>query len=298
MSTKSAPYLAFSTVCLIWGGTFLFIGLSNEVMPPMWALGLRLVLAAVLLSAIMVLKKVPFPTGAALRTAIGYGVLEFAVNLGLLYLGETKLPSGLAAVIYATAPILSMMWETAFRMEKLQVRRLIGAIIALGGVGVIFWREIAFGQSPWAILAVFGAVVAGTLGTVVLKRGPEQSSVGANAVGFLAGLPFVLAASFLLGEEHKLPSGLREWIPLLYLVIAGSLGAFVMFAWLLKRWKVSSASFVAVIIPIIAVLLGVFVRGEELAPGSLVGAIVVIAATAFVLRMEAVAAREKVKITT
>jgi drug/metabolite transporter (DMT)-like permease len=289
MSSKSAaaPYLAFTTVCLIWGSTFLFIGLNEESMPPMWALSLRLLLAGIFLSAFMILRKVPFPRGVALRTVIAYGICEFVGNLGLLYWGETKIPSGLAAVIYGTSPILTMMMESAFRMEKLDVRRLIGAIVALCGIAVIFWREVVDSGVPAiGLVAVFGAATLGTLGVILLKRGPSQSPVGANAIGFLVGFPFVLAWSFLARESHRLPGNMMEWLPLLYLVVAGSLGAFVLFAWLLGRWKVSSASFVAVIVPIIAVLLGFLVHHEKLAPGSLVGAVIVIVATAFVLRGE------------
>lgn len=285
--SSSAPYLAFCTVCLIWGSTFLFIGLNEESMPPMWALSLRLLLAGIFLSAFMIVRKIPFPRGAALRTVIAYGFFEFAGNLGLLYWGETKVPSGLAAVIYGTSPILTMMMESAFRMEKLDMRRLIGAIVALGGIAVIFWREVVdSGVSPLGLLAVFGAATLGTLGVIMLKRGPSQSPVGANAIGFFVGLPFVVVWSFLLGESHRLPATAMEWMPLLYLVIAGSLGAFVLFAWLLGQWKVSSASFVAVIVPIIAVILGVLVRSETLAPGSLVGAAIVVIATAWVLKGE------------
>jgi drug/metabolite transporter (DMT)-like permease len=288
-----APYLAFSTVCLIWGSTFLFIGLSNQVMPPMWALCQRLFLAGILLSVIMAIRQIPFPHGAALRAAIWYGIFDFAGNLALLYWGETKIPSGLAAVLYGMSPILSILMESAFGMEKLDPKRLGGAIVAVGGVGLIFWREIAFGQSPLAIAAVLGAVVTGTLGVIMLKRGPSQSPIGANAVGFFVGLPFVLAFSFIGHEAHPIPSTAGQLIPLLYLVIMGSLGAFVLFAWLLGRWKVSSASFVAVIVPIIAVILGVLVRHETLAPGSWVGAVIVLVATAFVLRSESkVAASE------
>src|SRR5437763_1038355 len=113
MSSKSAlaPYLAFGTVCLIWGSTFLFIGLNERSMPPMWALSLRLFLAFIFLSAVMLARRMAFPTGAALRVAMVYGMFEFVCNLGLLYWGETNIPSGLAAVIYGTSPILSMMLE-------------------------------------------------------------------------------------------------------------------------------------------------------------------------------------------
>src|SRR3569832_1116457 len=111
MSKSALPYLAFCATCLIWGSTFLFIGLSEETTPPMWALCFRLFFAGLFLCAIMLVRRMPIPKGAALKTVFVFGILEFAGNLGLLYWGETKIPSGLAAVIYATSPILTMMME-------------------------------------------------------------------------------------------------------------------------------------------------------------------------------------------
>ena len=157
--TDVKPYLAFSAICMIWGSTFLFIGLSNEVLPPMWALSMRLFFASILLTLVMVVRKMPFPRGAALRAAIGYGIFDFAANLALLYWAETKLASGLAAVIYGTAPIVSMMMEAAFGMEKIDLKRLAGGLVAMGGVALIFWREITSGQSALPILALLAAVV-------------------------------------------------------------------------------------------------------------------------------------------
>lgn len=277
------PYLAFSTVCLIWGSTFLFIGLNEETTPPLWALSMRLFLAGAFLCSFMAVRKIPFPTGAALKTVLAYGFCEFALNLGFLYWGEAKIPSGLAAVIYGTSPILTMLMAGVMQMEKLDVRRLLGAIVAVAGIAVIFWREIAFGVSALGILSVFGGAVFGTLGVLLLKRGPEQSAIGANAVGFFVALPFVLACSFVFRESHPIPTTPAQWMPLLYLVVMGSLGAFVLFAWLIGKWKTSSASFVAVVIPIVALVLGFLVRGEKVAPGSLLGVVIVISATAFVL---------------
>src|SRR5579885_141219 len=263
------PYLAFCAVCCIWGSTFLFIGLNEAVMAPMWALSLRLLLAGIFLTAIMFARGIPFPKGSAMRTVIAYGICEFAGNLGFLYWGEAKIPSGLAAVLYGTSPVLTMLMASIMRLEKLEARRLLGAVAALLGIAVIFWREIEFGVSAAGILSVFAGAVFGTLGVLLLKRGPDQSPIAANAIGFFVALPLTLLMSFILREAHPLPVNPSQLVPLLYLVIIGSLGAFVLFAWLVGQWKTSSGSFVAVIIPIIAVILGVAVHGEKLAPGSL-----------------------------
>jgi drug/metabolite transporter (DMT)-like permease len=252
----------------------------------MWALSLRLALSMVLLGAVLLVTRTAFPKGRALKYAIGYGIFDFAVSLPLLYWGETSVPSGLAAVLYSTAPIWSMLMERAFGMEKIDLRRLGAALVALGGVGIIFWREIAFGQSPLAILSIIAAVITGTFSVILLRKGPQQSSIGANFAGTLVAVPICAAISFLAREPHPLPAALSPWIPVVYLAVVGSI-AFLIFAWLINQWKVSSAAFVAVIIPIIAVILGSLVRHEKFAPGSLVGAAIVLVATAFVIGAEA-----------
>jgi drug/metabolite transporter (DMT)-like permease len=277
------PYLAFALCASIWGSTFLFIRFSNEVMPPMWASSLRLVLAGAILSLFLVLTKQPFPRGAALRAAIWYGGLSFGVNFPLLYWGETLIPSGLAAVLYATIPISSVVIASWFGLEKLDFRRLGAATIAVSGVAVIFWREVGRGENGWGILAVFTAAIVAALGAMMLKRGPKQSAIAANAIATLTGVPFCLCASFIMAEERVFPTSASQWGPLLYLTIAGSIGAFVIFAWLLGQWRATSVTFIAVIVPIIAVILGAIFLKESLAPGSWIGAVIVIGATAFAL---------------
>lgn len=81
--------------------------------------------------------------------------------------------------------------------------------------------------------------------------------------------------STALRESRALPSG-AGWVPVLYVTLVGSVGAFVVFAWLLQRWSASRISFIAVVTPVIAVLLGVAVRGERLSAASLLGAAVIL----------------------
>ena len=94
--------LAFSTCTLIWGSTFLFISMGNDTVPPMWAASLRLILAALLLVGLLLIGGRRLPRGRALRAAVLFGIFQFGFNLPLLYWGETVVPSGLAAVVFAT----------------------------------------------------------------------------------------------------------------------------------------------------------------------------------------------------
>src|SRR5688572_22383580 len=101
---QAALYLAFAGCVLIWGSTFLFIAIGNDTLAPTWGAALRLGLAAAILFAVMAVRRLPLPRGAALKAAATYGLFQFGLNFPLLYLGETEVPSGLAAVIFATIP--------------------------------------------------------------------------------------------------------------------------------------------------------------------------------------------------
>lgn len=286
VKAPTRPLLAFIACAAIWGSTFLAIRVGNDALPALWACTLRYAVAAVILIGLMLAARVPWPKGPALDAALRYGFWEFGLSIPLLYWGERVVPSGLAAVVYAVCPIVAMLSAKLLGMESLTAPRLGAAILAFLGVAIVFWQEILQGGSSAGLAAVLLAACTGPIGGLMLQRGPRQSAVAANAVGVLVGLPFSLFASLILGERQVLPTTLRELIPVLYLAIAGSVGAFVIFAWLVLRWRATTVAFLGVIVPVIAVVLGAAARGEGLAPGSLAGAAIVIAAVVAVLSWE------------
>ena len=120
---------------------------------------------------------------------------------------------------------------------------------------------------------------------MLLKRAPQQPSVFAtNAIGCAVGALICLVASFVLGEDHTFPSTVVAWWPVLYLTLAGSLGAYVIYTWLVGHWPVTNASMVGVVVPVIAVTLGAIVRSETRSPETYVGAVIVLAAVIVALR--------------
>ena len=269
--------IAFATCTLIWGSTFLFIRIGNDTVPPMWAATLRLVIAALVLCGILLLRRRALPRGPALEAAAGYGLFQFGLNFPLLYWGETAVPSGLAAVVFATIPITSAIVARAFGLERLTALKLVGAVVALGGVALLFLDQLTSRVTALPLLAIYGATIAAALGSTLLKRGPRQDPIGANAVGAAVGAPVCLVASWLLHETRAWPARWVQIYPILYLAIAGSVVAFVVFAWLVNHWKVSSVSFIGVVVPIIAVALGALVRHEELRVAHLAGTALVLA---------------------
>lgn len=280
------PYAAFAGCALIWGSTFLAIRIGNDALPALWACALRLILAAILLNGILVASGQRWPKGKALEAALWYGFLEFAVSLPLLYWAEKAISSGLAAIVYAISPVVAMIGSRAMGMEELSPKRLAAAVAAFAGVAVIFWGELAGKGSVAGLIAVAIAASCGSMAAVLLRRGPAQSALGANAVGSTLAVPFSLVATLSLESSHPMPFTFARAFPVLYLAVASSGLAFGLFAWLLGKWQATTVAFLGVIVPVIAVALGAMVRSERFHVGMLAGAAIVIVSVVVAIRTQ------------
>ena len=275
---------AFLSCVLIWGSTFLVIRIGNEAVPPLWGATLRLVLAGAILLVLSLIFRQPLPRGAALRAAATYGLFQFGGNFSLLYWGETVVPSGLAAVIFATIPLSTALLTRAFGLERLTRVKIVGALIALGGVALIMSSRLERAE----LLPMLGILVAtwlACIGTIALKKGPRQPVIPANAVACAVGIPFCFAASTLAREAHALPSTPAAVIPIVYLALAGSVGAFVLFTWLVGRWEITRTSYIAVLLPVVALSLGALVRGERFSAAAIAGSAVVLVGVSIGLQL-------------
>lgn len=270
-------YAAFLACCLVWGSTFLVIGIGNDALPPLWAATLRLIIAATLLTLLTRLTGHALPRGDAFRAAVWFGFLNFGLNFCLLYWAETRIPTGLVAVLYATIPLSSSLFARLFGIETLSRGKLLGAAIALAGVGLIMWNQIGRGADLLATLAALCAATLASLSGVLLKRGPRQHPMGANAVAAWVGLAVCGTISFVARETHPIPGTMATLGPILYLAVMGSVIAFVLYAWLVNHWPVSRLGFLSVVAPVIALLLGASLRHESLSAREVAGTALVLA---------------------
>ncbi len=277
------PWLAFGVCCAIWSSTFLFIRIGNDSLAPVWAAALRLMIASVLLTAIALITRQPWPRGAALRAAIAFGFVDFGVSLPLLYWGERDVPSGVAGVLYATIPLTTALFARLYGLEPLRPRVLAAATLGVAGVAVLVSSQLSGAIHGASLAAVCGGAVTASLAGVLLKRAPGSSPFTINAIAHAVGAPFVWAASSALGEAQHLPRTGSGWLSVLYLTVVGSVVAFVAFAWLVPRWPATRISFVSVVVPVLALALGVLVRGETVGPTAVLGSAVVIGAVVLAL---------------
>lgn len=274
----AGAWLAFAICCVVWSSTFLAIRIGNGSLAPLWAASLRLLAGAALLALIAVARRDPWPRGLALQGAILFGVVDFGVSLALLYWAETWVPSSVAAIFYATIPLCTSLFARAFGLEALRPLKLAGSLVGLAGVVVLMSSQLGAALPPWPLAATLLGAVTAALAGVLLKRGGSGGSpVTVNAVAHLAGAPFCLAASLVLRERWGLPTEAGGWWSLAYLTVVGSVVAFVAFAYLITRWPVVRTSFVAVVTPVLATVLGAVVAHESLGPNALLGGAIVVA---------------------
>jgi drug/metabolite transporter (DMT)-like permease len=275
--SPAAPWVAFGFCCAVWGSTFLFIRIGNDTMPPVWAAAVRLAIATLLFIAIALVRRTPWPRGAQLSAAIWFGVVDFGVSLPLLYWGEQRVPSGIAAVMYATIPLVASIFARLFGLEPLRPRVVIASIVAIGGVAILCSSNLTGQIDGWRMVAVALAAITAGLAGVLLKRAPGADPFATNAWAHGAGAILCCVASLMLHEAHAMPRG-ESWVSLVYLIVVGSIGAFGAFTWLVARWSVTRISFVAVVVPVVALVLGLAVRHEQPGRGALLGSLVILGA--------------------
>ena len=274
-ASRASRIAAFLGCCAIWGSTFLVIRIGNGTVAPVWAACLRLSSAAALLWLWIAIRRVPVPRGRSFTSAVQYGVFQFGLNFPLLYWAETVVPSGLSAVLYATGPLTLALLARAAGLERLTKGKIAGAVIALMGVLVIFSSELSAKVPLLPLLALLGSVLVAPIGTTLLKRGPAQSAVGVNAIACVVGALMCTIWSFLLGESHALPRTAAAILPIVYLTLAGSLGAFMLWSWLVHHAPLSKISYIAVVTPLVALAVGAVVAGERVSLLTLAGSAMV-----------------------
>jgi probable blue pigment (indigoidine) exporter len=204
--------------------------------------------------------------------------MDFGLSLPLLYWGEREVPSAIAAIIFATMPLMTSVLAHSMGLERMTPVKIMAGLIGMAGVGLLVSSEIGGHIPPLHLLAVFLSAATAAVAGVLLKRSPGGAPITTNAIAHAAGLPFCIAASLALHESQALPANGAQWLPILYLTLVGSVVAFVTFAWLVQRWSVVRISFVSVITPVIATALGAGVRHERLGPAALAGGFVVLGA--------------------
>jgi drug/metabolite transporter (DMT)-like permease len=284
--------IALGTVYLVWGSTYLGIGVMVEDMPPLVAAGTRFLSAGILLGVILAFR------GGWRRLRIGRVELWSCALLGLLLpvLGQGMVtvaesggaPSGLTALLVAAVPLWVLLCRR-LSGERPARAAAAGAIVGFVGLAALLASNGLTGDFPfWTIALVAFSSVSWGFGSwyqsrLKLPRDPFVTAV----YEMLTGGALLTAAGLLSGERIEPASyAASSWIAWAYLVVFGSVIAFSAYVWLLHSAPVSLVATYAYVNPVVAVFLGWLVLSEAVTLPIAAGGVVVLLAVAVVLRAE------------
>ncbi|QOJ28736.1 MAG: EamA family transporter [Ignavibacteriales bacterium] len=274
--------LLYILLCLIWGTTWLAIRLGLEDFAPFFSAGLRFVVAAVVLGAIIYLKKIPLPFDKkSMLIYIMLGMFSFFVPFGMVYWGEQHVSSGLAAVLFAVYPFgVTVFSHFILRNEEITPRKVAGMVLSFAGVYTIFHNSIGGGSDLYVIgmfMILISAVMQAYILVLFKKHGSYLNALSVNFIPVLiAGVSFFISSAIIEPEPVKqiTAAGISTT---LYLGIFGTVITFTTYYYLLKRIPLLLLSFIAFITPVIAVIAGWIFAAEKLSEKDLIGSALVVA---------------------
>jgi drug/metabolite transporter (DMT)-like permease len=262
-------YLAWVTVCIVWGTTYLAIRVALETVPVLSLAGIRWASAGVILTLVMMAtgRKLPGPRawGALLLLALLMNVL----GNGLVVWAELFVPSGLTAVVIATVPFWSVLIEACLpKGERFSARTIVGLVIGFVGIVILVWPELTMGgrSGRGFVAGVVGlqvACAAWALGTSYTKRHKVgEDPIAASAMQMVFSGAMLLGLATAAGEWSALHFTTRSLAALAYLTIVGSLIAYTAYVYAVKHLPLSTVSLYAYINPVLAVMLGALILDE------------------------------------
>lgn len=263
--------LAFAAVVLLAGSNIVAVRFSNRELDPFWGAGIRFLAASLILWAFVARGRHPLPRGRPLGGALVYGVLSFLIAYAFFYWGSQEVPAGLGGTIMASVPLLTVLLAAAHRLEPVRLRGVIGAVIALAGIAIMSSGALAGEASVVSVLAVVVAAAAAAESGIVLKLLSSAHPVVTNAIGMSVGAVLLLLLSLLAGESWHAPTSPSVWTAVIYLAVASPF-LFMLIVYVIKRWTATGASYQFVLFPIVSVIGGALLLGEDVTSSLLFGA--------------------------
>jgi drug/metabolite transporter (DMT)-like permease len=294
-----AVAFALGIVYIVWGSTYLAIGVVVETMPSLLSAGLRFLLAGLLMGVLLSVLRVPAGgaqgvrrlavSGRQLGGAALLGLLLPAGGNGLVSVAEKNgTPTGIAALFVATVPLYVVVYRslTGDRPTSLT---LAGVLLGFGGLAALVWVEGGAGVVPVGpTLVVALAAAFWSLGSFLTTRLtlPADPFVTAAWEMVIGGLLLVVMG-LVAGESLAVASwSTRSIVAWWYLVVFGSLVAFTAYVWVLGKARISLVATYAYVNPVVALALGAVVLNEQITGAIVLSAAVVILSVAAVVGSE------------
>jgi len=266
-------WTALFAIYFIWGTTYLAGAFALSGFPPFTISAIRYLAAGLLLSLVLGIKEISFPQRKYWRVLAVSGILMLCGGSGLVIVGEQYISSGSAAVIMATEPLFFILLDRSRWREYFSNKRLIAGLVT-GFAGLAFFTYFSpAGHPPVEPRPVLGTLitlisaVCWVVGALYAKRKVPAGAgnLSNSAIQLLAAGLFAALVAGIKGEWAGLnlqAIPFKAWAGIAYLVVMGSLVAFLAFNWLITVKPPAVVSTHTYVNPAVAILMGWLLAAE------------------------------------
>ena len=291
MNKASNPILivlAFFSIYVIWGSTYLLNKIAVTELPPLMLASIRFLIASVLIFVIArILGYILKITKAQFKNCAIVGFLFLTFGNGGVVWALKYVDSGFAALEISAQPLVILLMMRFFEGKKILPMSMVGVLLGIIGIYLLVSQKELIGQEGSAIgmLMIFVCMLSWSYGSLFVSKADLPSNFFINTgYQMITGGSMLLIASLVFGETWTLPS---QWsqpvqISMILLVLFGSIVAFTSFNYLLRvvsPEKVATSTYVN---PVIAMLLGWYLLNEQITAQSIIAAVVLLTGVFFI----------------
>ncbi len=281
---KTKHWIAFISLGLIWGSSFLWIKIAVQQMGPVTLVAYRVLFGLLFGVAVVFFQRVAWPsTFKEWLPLLVLGLTNIAIPFFLISWGEQVIDSGVASILDATVPLFTILVaHFLLRDDKMTVPKVLGLLVGFAGVVVLMSKDI--GASTGSFLGQIAVIVACVFyaGSSIFARKFTENTpaIMRSAIPLVSATGVMWLAAFFLEAPVKVPDLSIIWIALLWLGILGSGVAFILLYYLIHEIGPTRATMVTYLFPLSGVTLGVLFLDEALTWQIVTGTILIIASLA------------------
>ena len=278
------PAALYALLCLIWGSTWLAIKIGLVGVPPFLGAGLRFLISTLIVGAVLAARRTRIRLTRADRICVlSLGLLVFWLDYAAVYWAETKISSGLTAILFSTMPLMTSLLSAYWtRSETLSRRKVAGILIGVIGTALLFWPHERLGlQQALGMLAALVGSLCAAINLVTMKKyGRDGDPFVLNVFGMGIGAACLLGMSALLERWSAVVWSPSNVLALGFLSVFGSVIAFSAYYYLIKKLDATVVSLSTLIIPIVALVLGRAFLDETITAMAVLGVATILAGVA------------------
>jgi drug/metabolite transporter (DMT)-like permease len=281
---------ALTAICIIWGGSYLAIGIGLESIPPLLFTGGRQIISGLVIYGFFILKgQFRIEKSELKMILISGGCIVFVsqalVNYALMYV-----PGGIAALLYTTVPLWVILLNVILKIDKPGKMMVAGISLAVIAMVILYYdsaKDLLKKEYLLGIIAILVANIFWALGSVLTRN----IVFNTNPI-VVAGLQLLVFGSLLFGVSLSVESwdtvsiDPSAFYSLAYLIVFDQLIAYVCYIYALSKLPAGIVSIFSYVNPIIALFLGWLFRNEKLTAQTIIATVIIFCAVYLITKKE------------